>query len=1189
MKEIIDRILEGKFEYESGGLAFSVSRIEITLLPGEDYEGSFTITGKTDRATEGFLYSSDARMECLTKQFSGSGEEIGYLFHGKGLEEGDVLKGEISVVSNQGEYEIPFVVMVSYPVMSTSIGSVKNLFHFANLAKSSWEEAVRLFYSSGFENIFQGNDKKYLDLYRGLSRYYGNEGNVEEFLIAIHKKQKIHYIIDEDKIELDASEEGDRHQVLLTKNGWGYTRLYVEAAGDFLTPDKEQLNEDDFLGNRCNYYYYVNREKLHKGINYGSLRFYNSFVEIILPIEVRKADEAYEMGIFYRKKQERLVQVMGYYSIFRMKKISTKTWLQKNYELTDRWIEEDDSDPEPKLYRVHLLITDGRGNEAGWMLEKAKNTILQSRNLDDAVWCYYLYLSTLLKRDENYVNKIAQEVASAYEKNAGNWRLGWLLLYLSPEYSSSYSKKWLFIKQQFERGCKSPVFYIEALLLMRLEPSLFMELGDFEMQVLRYAARHGFLTDEIMMQLHYLVPRIREYSPGLLMILKKGYEEKKDSETLQNICTMLIRGNHRGKEDFPWYEAGVEENLRITNLYEYYMYSLDMSELKKLPKVIYMYFAYHNTLDWERSAFLYASLYQNRESLPDLYEKERFHIQEFVVKMIQEGRINEHLAFLYRQMLLSDVLLDEVREGLTPLLFSTKVKTTDLQMRRVILLYPGEIQEKSYILSEGSCVFPLYGEDYTLLLEDGTGGRYVSEERVEKECLFGEERAIPEAGSRDYTTLSLQLYLCGNHTENISEENIRRYERIFEDIGVSAEYKRRIVSGMAQFYYDSDQMEKLDDFLEKAEPAVLDSEKRGEVIRFLVIRDKLEKAAAWIKGYGMNGINPKTLMRLSSKMIQHMNRMEDETALSISYYAFAHGKYDLVTLEYLMEYYQGSTKALRDIWKTARDKGLDVHAFSERILMQMLYSGSYVGEKSNIFSAYMEKTMNLSLEKAFLTQCCYDYFVRERLTEAVVFHDLERLLRLGEQVHKVCLLAYTKYYAERSKERKDSRRKVLEGCLLKLLEEDVVLPYFAEYAEEFLFMRRFQDKTMIEYRTRPGRKVYIHYLIEQGKEEEEVYQTVAMKEVYEGVFSGMFVLFFGEKLFYYTTEEYEQDGEKQEDVTGSGSLSRNDIGGETQEGRFYMLNDIVIAEALQDYDTAGEILAEYERTDYLQKKMFTLK
>lgn len=1186
MREVIDRILDGKFEYETGELAFSESRIEIHLQAGTDHEGSFRLIGKAGHVTNGYIYTSDSRMECLTREFFGTGEEIGYLFHGKGMETGDVLQGSFYVVSNQGEYELPFVVMAVAKTLSTSLGPMKNLFHFANLAKSSWAEAVQLFYRPGFESIFENSDRKYRTLYRGLSKYYGNERNVEEFLIAIHKKQKVNYIIDEDKLRLTDIEEGiGRHEVLLTKNGWGYSLLQVEVEGAFLSVDKTTLSDDDFLGNRCIFYYYVNHDKLHKGINYGKLRFYNDFMETSVPVEVKIEDEDYKKDLLYRKKKELLVHMMEYYGAFRMRKIGTKTWLAKNYEIVDEWTEADQTDPEPKLYRAHLLITEGRENEAGGVLDQARNAILQSRDLDHAVWCYYLYLSTLRGKDERYVNQIAEEVASSYERDPRNWRLGWLLLYLAPEYNISYAKKWMFIREQFERGCNSPVFYIEALLLIRAEPSLFMELGEFEMQMLRYAAKHELMTDEIVMQLHYLVPRKKEQAERILEILKESYEKRPDLETLQNICTLLIRANRRGAADFPFYAAGVEENLRITKLYEYYMYSLDMEELVRLPKVVYMYFAYHNNLDWEHSAYLYASLLRFKEDLPDLYEKERFHIQEFVIQMIKQGLINRHLAFLYKKVVSGEVMLEEAGEKLASLLFSVRVKTADTRMRKLILLYAKETAERSVTLTDGQAILPLYGEEYTLLLEDGLGNRYVPGEEFETERLLVDETLLGQAKERDFRTIPLQIYLCGRDLAGITAANIGRYEQIFESGEVMAEYKRTIVSGMAKYYYDSDKMEELDGFLDRVSPALLDAPRRGELIWYLTLRDKLETAVAWIREYSVNGVEPKILLRLASKMIQYANWTKEDTLLAVCLYAFRRGKSDPVTLAYLMEHCEGSTKMLRDIWKRAAEKELDVHSFSEKILVQMLYSGCFVGEVADIFRKAIGKEADLSLEKAFLTKCCYEYFVRDRMTEPVFLEELGRLFRLGEPMQKVCMLAYTRYYAEnRHKIRTETEKNLREG-ISGLLEEGVILPYFLEFTDICPPVRRFCDQTVLEHRTKPGRRVFLYYMLESGEED---YRKAEMREIYEGVFSGAFVLFFGEKLLYYIVEEYGTENGTKEEITGSGSIARSDLEIDIPGSRFQIVNDIVIAEALQDYDTVDQMLAEYEKTDAMQKELFDL-
>lgn len=59
---------------------------------------------------------------------------------------------------------------------------------------------------------------------------------------------------------------------------------------------------------------------------------------------------------------------------------------------------------------------------------------------------------------------------------------------------------------------------------------------------------------------------------------------------LQEVCSLLIKGSKTGPDAFTWYQMGVESHLRITNLYEYYMASVDLDAVLELPKVILMYF-----------------------------------------------------------------------------------------------------------------------------------------------------------------------------------------------------------------------------------------------------------------------------------------------------------------------------------------------------------------------------------------------------------------------------------------------------------------------------------------------------------------------------------------------------------------------------------------------------------------------
>ena len=45
MEEVIDRLLEGDFDYENGSLDFSCTKLELTIKSGEVREGSFKVLG----------------------------------------------------------------------------------------------------------------------------------------------------------------------------------------------------------------------------------------------------------------------------------------------------------------------------------------------------------------------------------------------------------------------------------------------------------------------------------------------------------------------------------------------------------------------------------------------------------------------------------------------------------------------------------------------------------------------------------------------------------------------------------------------------------------------------------------------------------------------------------------------------------------------------------------------------------------------------------------------------------------------------------------------------------------------------------------------------------------------------------------------------------------------------------------
>lgn len=1184
MREIIDRILEGNFDYDKGSLDFSCSKLEIHLLEGEDAEGSFQVFGEEGRALEGEVLSSDLRMECLTPHFVGNGEEIHYFFHAGEMQAGDVAKGIFAVISSQGEYYLPFVVSIDYSRVESSMGNIKNLFHFANLAKANPEEALGLFYSPEFRRVFGGSEKQFYPVYLGLSACPGNRQNMEEFLISVNKKQQIEYLTEEKEIRVDDPQDIAVCTLHITKNGWGYADLQIETEGEFLYAEKERLADDDFLGNRCRLPVYIDSGLLHAGVNMGRVRLRCAYGEVCVPVTVVCRAEA-RTDQNRRERQRLTVLLMERYQEFRMKKINTQIWLRESGKLTEKLAAIVDWDIPVRLFQTHLLITEQRMNEARRMLEYVSKN-LGGEEQQPEVWAYYLYLTTLVNDDEEYVDRVTAQVEKLYKRERGRWRIAWLLLYLSEEYSRNSARKLGFLEESFQRGATSPVLYIEALTLLHANPALLMKLGEFEKQILFYAVRKDWLSRDVMEQAVYLIQKTKESSPTVCRFLTTCYERRPEDLLLREICALLIRSGKAGTEYFPWYQRGVERGLRITRLYEYYMMSVDLNFTGVLPRAVLMYFSYQSSLDDERNAFLYANVHRNRKLFPELYGSYLGSMEKFVLQQIRKQRISRDLAYLYRQVLTPEMFTPEIAEALSRLLFVHLIRTPRKDIRQVVVYQPLAAEEQAYPMTDGRAYVPLFGE-HTLLLEDGEGNRYVASVPYTTEKLMLPGKLAKDIAPLVRGQIGYDVYQCinGSDLAEVTPDNEGRFCDLMASPRISEACKPQIGIRLMNYYYDHDRAEELDVHLERMLQDRLPADVRGEVLRYLVIRGMTRQAYELVCRYGPYRLQPKVILRLCSSILQREWPEEDPQMTGILIWIFRQGKYDGAVLRYLMRFYRGMTRELRDIWRAAVTLGQDTWEFCERMLIQMLFTGAFVGENMEILKSYVKGGANPEVEAAFLAQCSYHYFVKDRVMESYAFEELYRLYCEGEAFPQVSMLAFLKYYAENRGEITEELRPLLRKLAVETVKDGVCLKFLLEYADLDPALSLLADRTIVEYRARPGARAIMHYVIEREEGEAGEYLTGEMKQVYGGVCFMSFTLFFGESLQYYIVEE--TGGGQQ--LTESGSVQKSDADGRGEEGKFTLINDIAVADTLQDYGTLDYLLEEYCYKEYVRDNLFHLK
>lgn len=1188
MRQVVDRILDGKFIYEKGNLGFSVDRIEIDMNPNDEYNGSFNIISLPGKVTEGRIYCYDLRMTLLTDSFSGIDETIGYTFSTKGLSEGDVVKGEIYIISNQGEYYLPYLINVVHTSMETSLGSVKNLFHFTNLAKTNWDEAVKLFYSDDFKSLFKGSDKQFYKSYIGLSHYYNNEQNVEEFLLEINKKHAIEYISEQEELVFSDPYEDVLENIVISRNGWGFTALNVETDSDFIAISKTSITDNDFLGNYLKFPIIILHDLLHDGNNFGTVRFYNSFTSFEIKVTVYQGS-IYKGNVGKNIEFARATKdLMTYYLAFRNRKIDKEKWLAESSSVIDRMQNMEEKSITVMLYKAQLLLTEDRFNEAKWVLDQAEAEFQSREQYRPSDWAYYLYLTTLYNREEKYIDEITEEIESIYRMNTSQWRVAWLLLYLTEEFAYSPSKKWVFLETLLHANCTSPVIYAEALHMVIANPAIISKMDIYEQRLIRYALKNNMLTDDLKKQIVYVLETKKVYSDTAFEVLKAIYNENNSNEVLEVICELLIKGDKTGEEYYPWYKLGIENQCHTTRLYEYFMNSVDITKNVDIPKMVYLYFSYHSDLDWEHNAYLYARVIDIKSTEPELYISYKDEIEKFAFRMIVEGRINKNLSTIYKQVINDEFVTEELAKKLSSLIFMHRIIVDRDDLTRVVVFQCRENIEKSYPIINKEAFIPIYANDFTILFEDGLSNRYMKsvDYDIEKLMVVGKISNMLTPYVNDNTEFDVYVCECSSEMSELDEAGKDRYQRLFDSEDIEEEYKSLIRNKLLQFYYDNDKIRELDLLLESIDAETISAKERATCIRYFILRGMYDRAFEWICTYGLEGIEVKDIMKLASRIVNRGEEGNEEKITCLCRYVFNNGKYDENVLRYLVDNFHGMTKDIRKLFLSAGNFNIDVYKLCENALIQMLYTGYFVSERSTIYKDYVSKGPNGRVRMAFLAQCSFEYFVKEQLVESYIFEEVYRLAGQGEELPLVCKLALVKYCSENKSEVDGAKNELIKKYLHDFLEAGIYMSFFKEFMEQGLDkINNFSDKTIVEYKTTPGRKVMIHYIIEKDDDSKGEYLTREMKDMYYGIHAKAFVLFFGENLLYYITEE--ADGE--ELLTQSGSISKSDISNEIVESRFSEINDIVIAKTLQDYNTAQDLIREYYKKEFIVNKLFELQ
>lgn len=1176
MKRRMEQLINGRFEYEVPQLVLSDTAVTAETKAGENYRGELFIGAADNRRIKGMAMSSDRRLLLAKEKFSGTAVCIPYGVDVKGLEPGAVVDAAITINSNLGEYQVPVKVTVQDAQIQTSFGEIRTLDDFVKLAENDFREAFRLYTSSRFRDLLQGEDQKYRNLYRGMSANPVTYQHMEEFLIAAGKKEPIEIRLEKEEKNWDRMETTLKDSLYLYKNTWGYICAEVEVRGDFLEVEKKVITSDDFIGSVYALEYLVRKDKLGQGKKYGQIRIKTVYDTLICEVTA-SGNAEYKINT-HRYEKKGLAQIALAYEKFRLGELTKEEWKETAGKELDELKNLGCYYPKHQLMEAYMYEQCGDISDAMACLWPLRETQFTREQMEEEG--VYLTLAVRLGvATEEQKAQAEDRIINLFQMNPGSRILLEMILQME-DCQISNARKLFMMEEVFKLGCTSPFLYLDALEILRSEANNLKKLSPFMVQVLHYAASRGKLTSELALRIGHLAEYVKNFSPMIYQLLVSCYEAFPDKNMVDSICKYIMKGQPGKKENFRWFSIAVEENIRITRLYEYYIETMPSGYQEILPQVIRMYFVYNNNLSSRKKAMVYANVIRNKETDKTTYQNYRKAMEQFAYEALQEGRINADYAVVYQECI--DTLTSTVvGEKLADIMFTYRIFCDNPRIRNVIVCHDELQQEAVYPCNDGEAYIQLYHRNARILFEDDRKRRYAATVDYNLQKLMDEKEYIRQCVALDVVHPGLILAVCSASSQ-VEMKNLVCYQHAAHMEEFRPEYRHVICKMILEYYAAHAGDDTLDSYLKNMDYMTFAAVDKVLLCEILIEKGLYEMAFEIVKEYGYEGIRTESLVMLASRMILRTEFVEQEELVYLALHVFEQGKYDDIILQYLSDNLLGPVEQMALLWERMRGFQLDTYALEEEILLLAMFGRVTLSQGHEILKSYIQQKGKQQVIIAYLSFRAYEYFLGQKETQDYIFQCLETCYEKHFETDRICRLALLKYYSGLEKVTKEQEKRLME-ILAECNEAGLRFGFFRNLASRYTKPYQLDDKQFVEVRYPAEAKVMIHYYLENEQDENPSYKSEPVKNMYQGIFVKEFLLFYGETLHYYLTVETPAGTETSEEKT----LVMEEFCQES-DSKYQLLNRMLAGQKLMQYEQTEEAMRRYLERECLAEKMFRL-
>lgn len=1221
MKRRIWKISEDRFDDVKPELNISPSVVEMDGNEEQSITGSFTITSTNNTDLKGFVYSSSPYVICDNPTFEGKNVVISYHTNTKAFTHTDSLEGYFDIVYNMGEVSVPFKFTFNLSPLVSSIGEIKTLEDFGKLCEINFHEGLALFRTRAFERFINKESNDIRVLYKGYSKAVPSGINLQHFLEEVKLNTKLTYSLDQEKIEFTDILDDQRGSINITRSSWGKLDIFISTDAPFIDLPLRRITDSEFLGREYDYHFYIRTDKMHQGKNRGEIKLYDGCTYKSVFIEANLLDEDLPIRKLSLRKKKIRCEIFRDLISYRTGNLGISSFCKKlcdnliisfkidesesnindtaiyfdengkiHERKEDKWNLDFDrktnTDEEEyisyrlpvfdRLLLAHARILNSERQKALWLIRDLKVDIKDHFGFE---WAYLLYLCILIDPDEHYQEKLTDEIEKIFRMNSEDLRIFVFLLYLRREYLDDPARKLKDIKQWVNSGYVSPLLLEEALDVFKLHPYLLQSFDGFVISVLNFAQKNKSLNSDIITLMPELLRSETEFNPLIFKIISHAYECDKSIDLLEAILSYLIKNECFTKKYSKWYRKGIEEGINVSGLYEAYINSLPLDSVEDLPESVLLYFRYPSSLTRERKAYLYVSVISAQNKHPRIYREYLPDIESFALAEMQQERIDDNLSIIYQEMMDHNHNFAAFSELVVPFLFIQRIAVMREEATQIILYQ--DCYRKAVVapLVNHIAYVPITDKNYRIFLVDMDGTVHSDRELYVIDPIIHldtENGRLPEKYS--YSVPAMLYNLTREDSDySFTEKDIPFIESIFNNSEFDSEFLLRKYPEMYELLKKALKEDVILSYIwTRRNKLSLPKDIVSEVVSYAIRTEKYEEVYDYIKMVDASGCNHDLLLALVNYMIVYYEFASVDTLIVLASELLMKGYASQNSISYLQKYYAGSTECMQRIFRLGFESDVKVPGFSERLVLQMLYTGYNQEFPESLFKVFLSEYKNRMVKEAFLTFWAREYILKDASVPECFMNELYRSVVLDDNVNDSMRIALMKYLCD-APELSREEITVLDKYLRYYISRNIRFSFFKNAPKGLVIKYHLNDRSFISLSYKPSSRLYIK--LKKNNEEDYV---LPMPEVYSGLYNRSFALFTGEVINYSILE-----GKKDGKVIKSGVLSGPDYFEKDEEGRFERLNHMKYSIILGNNEELKSAVSSYGTLDIMTKNLFS--